>query len=145
MNTNATTSVFDWLDGLKFNRFHRRLLILASLVSIFAGYNSQIIAYILPSALREWQLTPVKAGTMISYGFLGLMVGAAGFGLVSDRIGRKNSIMIVVAVFSVFHSAAYFAPSFEIFCLLRFLSGLGIGGAIPLTITLLSEFAPSGI
>ena len=51
---NATTSVFDWLDGLKFNRFHRRLLILASLVSIFAGYNSQIIAYIVPLALREW-------------------------------------------------------------------------------------------
>jgi len=51
---NTTTSVFDWLDGLRFNRFHRRLLILASLVSIFAGYNSQIIAYIVPLALREW-------------------------------------------------------------------------------------------
>jgi benzoate transport len=145
MNMNGTTSVFDWLDGLKFNRFHRRLLILASLVSIFAGYNSQIIAYIVPLALKEWHLTPLKAGTMISYGFLGLMVGAAGFGLVSDRIGRKKSIMIVVAVFSVFNSAAYFAPNFEIFCLLRFLSGIGIGGAVPLTITLLSEFAPSGI
>ena len=145
MNMNATTSVFNWLDGLEFNRFHRRLLILASLVSMFAGYNSQIIAYIVPSALKEWQLTPVKAGTMISYGFLGLMVGAAGFGLVSDRIGRKKSIIIVVAVFSVFNSAAYFAPSFIVFCLLRFLSGIGIGGAIPLTITLLSEFAPAAV
>jgi len=145
MNRNTATSAFDWLDGLKFNRFHRRLLILCSLVCIFAGYNSQIIAYIVPSALREWRLTPVKAGTMISYGFLGLMVGAAGFGLVSDRIGRKKSIMIVVAVFSVFNSAAYFAPNFEVFCLLRFLAGVGIGGAVPLTITLLSEFAPAGV
>jgi len=145
MNMNATTSVFDWFDGLRFNRFHRRLLILTSLVSIFAGYNSQIIAYIVPSALREWQLTPVKGGTMISYGFLGLMVGAAGFGLVSDRIGRKKSIMIVVVVFSVFNSAAYFAPNFEIFCLFRFLSGIGIGGAIPLIITLVSEFSPAGV
>jgi len=145
MNTNAATSVFDWLDELKFNRFHRRLLILGSLVCIFAGYNSQIIAYIVPSALREWQLTPLKAGTMISYGFLGLMVGAAGFGLVSDRIGRKKSIMMVVGVFSVFNSAAYFAPNFEVFCLLRFLAGIGIGGAVPLTITLLSEFAPAGV
>jgi benzoate transport len=145
MNANAATSVFYWLDGLKFNRFHRRLLILGSLVCIFAGYNSQIIAYIVPSALREWQLTPLKAGTMISYGFLGLMVGAAGFGLVSDRIGRKKSIMMVVGVFSVFNSAAYFAPNFEVFCLLRFLAGIGIGGAVPLTITLLSEFAPAGV
>jgi benzoate transport len=145
MNMNAETTVFDWLDGLKFNRFHSRTLTLASLVSICAGYNSQIIAYIVPLALKEWHLTPLKAGTMISYGFLGLMVGAAGFGFVSDRIGRKKSIMIVVAVFSVFNSAAYFAPNFEVFCLLRFLSGIGIGGAVPLTITLLSEFAPSGI
>ena len=145
MSTNTPTSVFDWLDGLKFNRFHKRLLILASLVCISAGYNSQIIAYIVPLALKEWQLTPVKAGTMISYGFLGLMVGAAGFGLISDRIGRKKSIMMVVAVFSVFNSAAYFAPNFEIFCLLRFLAGIGIGGAVPLTITLLSEFAPAGV
>jgi MFS family permease len=82
---------------------------------------------------------------MISYGFLGLMVGAAGFGLVSDRIGRKKSIMMVVGVFSVFNSAAYFAPNFEVFCLLRFLAGIGIGGAVPLTITLLSEFAPAGV
>jgi MFS family permease len=89
MNTNATTPVFDWLDGLKFNRFHGRLVILASLVCIFAGYNSQIIAYIVPSALKEWQLTPVQAGTMISYGFLGLMVGAAGFGLVSSQFVWK--------------------------------------------------------
>jgi benzoate transport len=145
MDTNATTSVFEWLDGLRFNRFHRRLLLLTSLVCIFAGYNSQIIAYIVPSALREWHLTPVKAGTMISYGFLGLMAGAAGFGLASDRIGRKKSIMMVVAVFSVFNSAAYFSPNFEIFCLFRFLAGIGIGGAVPLTITLLSEFAPAGV
>ena len=145
MNTSANTSVFDWLDRLKFNRFHRRILILTSLVTIFAGYNSQIIAYIVPLALREWQLTPVKAGTMISYGFLGLMVGAAGFGLVSDRIGRKKSIMMVVIVSSVFNSAAYFSPNFEVFCLLRFLSGIGIGGVIPLTITLVSEFAPAGV
>jgi len=73
------------------------------------------------------------------------MIGAAGFGLLSDRIGRKKSILIVVALFSVFNGAAYFAPNFQIFCLLRFLSGIGIGGAIPLTITLVSEFAPVGV
>ncbi len=145
MDTSAPTSIFDWLDGLKFGRFHSRVLVLASLVCIFAGYNSQIIAYIVPLALREWQLTPVEAGTMISYGFLGLMVGAAGFGVISDRIGRKKTIMMVVAVFSVFNSAAYFTPNFEIFCLFRFLAGIGIGGAVPLTITLLSEFAPARV
>jgi AAHS family benzoate transporter-like MFS transporter len=136
---------FEWLDNLKFSRFHARLLVLGTLITIFAGYSSQIIAYILPPALKEWHLTPLEAGTMISYGFLGLMIGAAGLGIVSDRLGRKNAILLIVAAFSVFNGAAYFAPNFKVFCVLRFLSGLGIGGAIPLTVTLLGEFAPSRI
>ena len=82
---------------------------------------------------------------MISYGFLGLMIGAAGLGIVSDRLGRKNTIMLIVTVFSLFNGLAYFAPNFKVFCILRFLSGLGIGGAIPLCVTLAGEFAPSRI
>jgi len=140
-----STSAFEWLDNLRFGRFHLRLLLLSTLITIFAGYSSQIIAYILPPALREWSLTPIEAGTMISYGFLGLMIGAAGLGIVSDRLGRKNTILLIVSVFSVFNGLAYFAPSFKVFCVLRFLSGLGIGGAIPLCVTLAGEFAPSRI
>ena len=138
-------SVFDWLDSRPFTRFHKRLVLLGSLVCIGAGYNSQIVAYILPFAFQEWHLTPIKAGSMISYGFLGLMVGAVGFGMVSDRIGRKTAILIVLTVYSVFGGAAFLAPGYEVFCLLRFLCGLGVGGVIPLTITLLSEFAPSAL
>jgi benzoate transport len=145
MKPVSTTSAFEWLDRLRFTSFHKRLAILSILVTIFGGYSSQIIAYIVPLALKEWDLTPVKAGTMISYGFLGLTVGAVGFGMVSDRLGRKKLIMLVVLVFSVFNGAAYFAPNFEIFCLFRFLAGLGIGGVIPLTVTLASEFSPSGV
>ena len=141
----STVCAFEWLDGLKFSKFHGRLLFIGTLITTFAGYSSQIIAYILPPALKEWHLTPLEAGTMISYGFLGLMIGAAGLGIVSDRLGRKNAILLIVAAFSIFNGAAYFAPDFKVFCVLRFLAGLGIGGAIPLTVTLLGEFAPSKI
>jgi AAHS family benzoate transporter-like MFS transporter len=121
------------------------LLLLTGLTLVFVGYNSQIIAYILPLALKEWNLTPVKAGSMVSYGFFGLMFGAIAFGMASDRIGRKKILMLAVATFSVFNGIAFFAPDFLIFCILRFLCGLGLGGAITLTITLLSEFAPARI
>lgn len=142
---SGSLSVVGWLDTLKFNRFHRQLLLVGSLICALAGYNSQIIAYIVPLALKEWQLTPLEAGTMISYGFLGLMFGAAGFGMISDRMGRKKTILTVVVVLCVFNAAAALAPSFRIFCLLRFLSGLGIGGVVPLIVTLVGEFSPSAI
>lgn len=110
---NPSLSVFGWLDTLKFNRFHRQLVIVGSLICALAGYNSQIIAYIVPLALEEWQLTPLEAGTMIPYGFLGLMFGAAGFGMVADRLGRKKTTMLVVLVLCVFNAAAAFAPSLQ--------------------------------
>jgi len=115
------------------------------MVLIFDGYDSQIIAYIMPHLMKEWNLTPVTAGSIASYGFLGLMIGAAGFGMIADKIGRKGGLLICLAIFTIFSGAAYWAPNFKIFCILRFLAGLGMGGAMPLAITLVSEFAPARI
>ncbi len=134
-----------WCDGLEFNRFHALVLGLAGLTLIFDGYDSQVLAYVMPQLIREWNLTPVAAGSIAAYGFGGLMVGAAGFGMTADRIGRKRALLIALAIFSIFSGVAYWATSFEVFCVLRFLAGLGMGGAMPLTITLVSEFAPARI
>lgn len=138
-------SVNTWFDQLKFNRFHVLVLLLTGLTLIFDGYDSQIIAYIMPKVLGEWNLTPVAAGSLASYGFLGLMVGAAGFGMLSDRIGRKKTLMLCIGFFSIFSGLTFFAPSFKVFVVLRFLAGLGMGGAMPICITLVSEFAPAKI
>lgn len=142
---SSTFTVFEWLDTLKFNRFHTGLTILTGLVFISAGFNSQVVAYIIPLALREWDLSPVAAGTMISASHMGVMFGAIGFGMISDRLGRKKTIILALIFLSMFGSSTYFAPNYEIFCLLRFLAGLGIGGAVPLSVTMLSEFSPAAI
>ncbi|GAB7025435.1 MFS transporter [Geotalea toluenoxydans] len=147
MTTNTQTkpcvSFTQWCDSLSFNRFHAMVMGLAALILIFDGFDAQIIAYVMPQLVKEWHLTPVAAGSMASYGFIGLMIGAAGFGTFADRLGRKKGLMIALVVFSVFSGAAYWAPNFQVFCLLRFLAGIGMGGAMPLTITLVTEFAPA--
>lgn len=143
--SNAKISATRWIDELKLNRFHVMVFLLVGLTLIFDGYDSQVIAYIMPNLLKEWNLSPVVAGSLASYGFMGLMLGAAGFGMLSDRIGRKKTLMMCIAIFSIFSGAAYFAPTFKVFIVLRFLAGLGMGGAMPIAITLVSEFAPSKI
>lgn len=144
--TNQVTPHFSqWCDSLGLNRFHVLVLGLAGLTLIFDGYDSQVLAYVMPQLMKEWHLTPVAAGSIAAYGFGGLMVGAAGFGMLADRIGRKRALLIALAIFSIFSGAAYRATTFQIFCVLRFLAGLGMGGAMPLTITLVSEFAPARI
>ncbi len=107
------------------------------------GIISQTVAYILPLVLKEWHLTPVQGGSIASYTFVGLMLGAAGFGILSDRIGRKKTLILAVAISGIFNGIAYFAPDYTVFCVLRFLSGLGLGGIPPLSVTLLSELVPT--
>jgi AAHS family benzoate transporter-like MFS transporter len=109
---------------------------------VFDGYDAQLPQYIMPQVMKEWGLAPVKAGAIASYGFIGLMIGAAGFGMLSDRIGRKKVLMISLSVFSIFCGAAYFSPDYSTFCFLRFLAGLGMGGAMPVAVALVSEYAP---
>ncbi|MFH0730288.1 MAG: MFS transporter [Pseudomonadota bacterium] len=145
LQNGPSTNIIQWCDGLSFNRFHTLIFALAGLTLIFDGYDSQIIAYLMPQLMKEWNLTPVTAGSIASYGFLGLMIGAAGFGMIADKIGRKTGLLICLAIFSIFSGIAYWAPNFQVFCILRFLAGLGMGGAMPLTITLVSEFAPARI
>jgi MFS transporter, AAHS family, benzoate transport protein len=132
-------------DELKFNRFHALLTFLGITTLIFDGYDSHIISYIMPDMIREWRLSPLQAGSIASYGLVGLMIGTAGLGMLADRIGRKTPLLLGLFIFSFFGGALYFAPNFQTFCILRFCSGLGIGGVLTLTITLATEFAPARI
>lgn len=143
MQQEVTQHVTEWLDSLKFNRFHGLVLSLIGITLIFDGYDAQIIQYIMPPVMKEWNLSPVKLGSIASYGFFGLMIGSAVLGMVADRIGRKKALLACISFFSVFCGASYFAPDYQTFCILRFFAGLGIGGSLPVALTLVSEYSPA--
>jgi benzoate transport len=143
MDRNEGRNPVLWLDHLEFNRFHLLSLIISGSVLVAAGYNLQILAFALPLISKEWGLTPMQAGTMISWGFLGLMTGALTFGILADRIGRRTSIVVAISLFSLASLGASFSPNYGSLILMRFITGLGIGGAFPLTVALLAEFSPA--
>ncbi|MGB9885402.1 MAG: MFS transporter [Moorellales bacterium] len=145
MKKKDEAGVEHWLGGLGLNRFHYAVMLLAGLVELFSGYNSQIIAYTMPQIMPEWKLNPVLGGTLSAYTFVGFMVGSLGLGTIADRIGRKRTLMLSVALFAGFGGLAGLAPSFWPFVLLRFLSGIGMGAALPVAIALVSEYAPARV
>jgi AAHS family benzoate transporter-like MFS transporter len=118
---------------------------IAWLIICFDGYTYAVLSYAIPQIMKEWRLTPVEAGSIVSYTFCGLMIGAAGFGMLGDIIGRKLPLMIGLFLFSAFTGLGYWAPNFATLCVLRFLAGLGMGGASPLTAALISEFVPAKV
>jgi AAHS family benzoate transporter-like MFS transporter len=109
------------------------------------GYDIVVLGAVLPALLQsDWGLDP-NSGALISVvGLLGIMVGALAIGPVADVIGRRRTMLLTVVGFSVLTLACAFAPGPEVFGLLRFLAGLGLGGVLPVALAMVNEYAPPG-
>jgi AAHS family benzoate transporter-like MFS transporter len=145
MNAMRTIDVNALVDGARMNRFHWRVLFWCALIVVFDGYDLVVYGVVLPTLMREWNLSPIQAGAMGSYALFGMMLGALIFGPLSDRIGRKRAIMICVILFSGFTLLNGFARTPSEFSVCRFFAGLGIGGVMPNVVALMNEFAPRRI
>jgi AAHS family benzoate transporter-like MFS transporter len=91
----AVPNVTKFCDEMKFNRFHWNLLVLGVLTLLFDGYDSQILAYVMPNVIKEWHLTPVAAGSIVSYGLVGLMIGTAGLGMRQENAAHSRSAHVL--------------------------------------------------
>lgn len=133
------------IDEAKFTPFHWGVLFWCLMIIIFDGYDLVIYGVALPLLMQEWALSAVQAGLLASTALFGMMFGAMTFGTLSDKLGRKKTIMICVAIFSGFTFLGAFATNPVEFGILRFLAGLGIGGVMPNVVALMTEYAPKRI
>ncbi|MCE6998517.1 aromatic acid/H+ symport family MFS transporter [Saccharothrix sp. S26] len=106
------------------------------------GFDLVVLGTVLPVLLRErvWGLTPGAAAAVSTAGLVGMTLGALAIGTVTDVIGRRKSMMISVAVFSVCTLLCAAATSTFMFSALRFVAGLGLGGCLPTAIALVTEY-----
>ncbi|UTW12808.1 MFS transporter [Marinobacterium rhizophilum] len=137
-----TIDVNDVIDNATFNPFHWKVLLWCTLIIIFDGYDLVIYGVVLPLLMEQWNLNPYVAGLLGSSALFGMMLGAMSFGMLSDRLGRKKTIMICVVLFSLTTVINGFASTPREFGILRFIAGLGIGGVMPNVVSLMSEYSP---
>ena len=133
------------LDTAKLSAMHKMILFWCTLIIIFDGYDLVIYGVVLPKLMKAWELSPVVAGYMGSAALFGMMFGAILFGALADKLGRKNVIMICVLLFSGFTVLNGFAQNPWQFGIIRFIAGLGIGGAMPNVVAMMTEFSPKKI
>lgn len=129
-------------DEAKFNSFHLSVLIWCFGVLVIDGYDLGVVGTALPSIIKEMGVDATTAGFMASSALFGMTFGAIILGTLADKIGRRWAISLCVIFFSVFTAAAGLATDPIVFSILRFLAGLGIGGAIPNVVALMAEYAP---
>ncbi|WP_110929275.1 MFS transporter [Bacillus massiliglaciei] len=126
----------------KFNRFHLFIFLWCFYAIGFDGYEIVMFGVGLPWMMDEWSLTSIQVGAMGSYSLIGMMLGALIFGPLADKLGRKNILAICMILFSLFTLGAGLAPNPIFFTVMRFISGLGMGGLMPNVISLMTEYSP---
>lgn len=134
--------IVEFIDRQPIGGFQLRLLLLCAAVLFLDGFDTQAIGYVAPALAREWGLGKGALGPVFSAGLFGLMIGALLFGPLADRVGRKKIIIFATLAFGVGALATAFAGGLDALLALRFLTGLGLGGAMPNVVAMTSEFNP---
>lgn len=117
----------------------KRVILLCFLVVAIDGFDTAAIGFIAPALKGQWGATPAELAPLFAAGLFGLMAGAFVFGPLADRFGRKPVLALTTVFFGLATLASAFAPDIHTLTLLRFVTGLGLGGAMPAAITLTAE------
>jgi AAHS family 4-hydroxybenzoate transporter-like MFS transporter len=137
-----TVDVGVMLDEGPWRGYQKLLVFVTALAIVLDGVDNQLLSVAIPALMREWTLPRAPFTHVVAIGLVGMMIGGAIAGVLGDRYGRRKALLGSVFVFGVVTSTIVFVDSIWALGALRFLSGLGLGGAMPNAATLASEFVP---
>ncbi len=139
----AAGSAVQQLDQLPLSRFHWKLLAVSGIGWMFDAMDILIVGSVVAAVSREWRLDPTQAQWINTANLAGLFFGALASGFLADRLGRKLVFAATLLMYSIFNGLSAAATGVGMLMALRFLSGLGLGGELPVAATMVSEFMPA--
>ncbi len=130
------------IDQLDVGSYQIWIMVLCGAMVFLDGFDTQALGYVAPSLSAAWKLERGALGPVFSAGLFGIMLGALAGGPVADVVGRRKVILAACLWFGALSLATVFASDLTQLLALRFLTGLGLGAAMPNAIALVSEFSP---
>jgi MFS transporter, AAHS family, benzoate transport protein len=128
------------------SRAARWVAVLCWVAVLLDGFDLVVVGTVVPALQQpeEWGLSGAGTTFVITIGLVGMMIGALTIGTLTDLVGRRKALIGAVTSFSVLTLLCAFAPNPEVFGVLRFLAGLGLGGCLPTAIAMVNEFTRAG-
>lgn len=139
------TDLITRVQRLPVGKFHYTLLWVVGLGWMFDAMDTGIIAFILPTLIKDWHLSPAQSGLIVSISFVGMALGVIFSGGLADRFGRKVMFMVTLAIYSIATACCAFAPNLTWLLVFRFMVGVGLGGQLPVAVSLVSEYMPAHV
>jgi len=130
------------LDERGGSGYQRLLVLLTATAIMFDGLDIQLLGVAVPAMMRDWGVGRAAFAPVFASGLVGMMIGGLGAGLVGDRFGRRTALIGSILVFGALTAATAAVNDPARLGALRFLAGLGLGGALPNAAALASEYVP---
>jgi len=130
------------IDRQPITRFLIGVLFLCTLVTLADGYNISVIAFAAPGIVKAWHLNRAALGPLFSSSLVAGLVGPFLFGTLGDRIGRRISMIAAVLMIGIFGVISGYCTSVTSLIITRFIAGIGMSGALAVTVAAVNEFAP---
>ncbi|SAL13904.1 4-hydroxybenzoate transporter [Caballeronia peredens] len=142
MSVSRVVNVRSMINDRPMSAFQIRTFLLCFLVLFLDGYDTVVLGYIAPALKAHFGASAAQLAPVFGAGFFGLAVGSFLFGPLADRFGRKTVLFVTVILFGLVSLMSAWATSLETLLVLRFITGLGLGGAMPNAYTLAVEYSP---
>lgn len=141
-NKPATADIGQLLDRGAWGGYQKLVLLLVAFTVIFDGLDIQILGLAIPSMMAEWGGTRAAFAPVIALSLIGMTVGTLIAGEIGDRFGRRAGLIGSVMVFGILTAASALANDITTLTVLRFLAGMGLGGALPNSSAMSAEVTP---
>jgi len=138
----AASAVEATLENQRIGRLQIRVALLCGLVQMCDGYDLNAIAWAVPSLIKSWQLPPPAFTVAFLWSSIGIMAGALSAGPLGDRFGRKPLLIASLTLFGIASLLSAFAGSLGTMAVLRFFTGVGIGGGFSGAAALTGDYTP---
>ncbi|MFU9137375.1 MFS transporter [Erwinia tasmaniensis] len=143
MESTAAIDVRTLINEGSLSRYQQRIILLSFAVVAMDGMDIALMGFIAPALKTAWGISTQQLGAVIGAALVGLALGAMTAGPLADRFGRRVIIISSVLFFGLLTLATAFASNPEQMMLFRFLTGLGLGAAMPNVGTLVAEYSPA--
>ena len=140
--TMRETTVSEVVDSQPPSRFQIGVIAMCGFVAVLDGFDTQSIGFLAPSIAESLDVPLKSFAPVFVAGLLGLMCGAGVLGPVADRWGRKWTVVLSTLAFGLFSFLTAYAASFDELLVFRFVTGIGLGGAMPNVVALTAEYSP---
>lgn len=132
----------EFLDRMPMGKKQWAVFLVCFAATAIEGFDTIVIGFIAPAISQSWKLSSAALSPLVAFGLFGLLIGSIVGGTLADRVGRRAVSIVAITWFGIAGIASCESQSIVQLISWRFITGLGIGAAMPATSALVAEFSP---